>query len=519
MKRGTKSAMTVIIVFTFLYWEPVSFSSGQSEDPPDGNPNFPQFPKDLTLSSIIPHDVDSDFKSKILCTDEHENCGADGQKLAKIECLVEEDKKDEEKCNPDERKLAKVERLFDIFSWQSFLAVNWPVDQDGQIKPSLAALSEKTFLPRWATWRVASSVFQSNGAAPGDWDAPRNSPLPLEADGQCDPKDTATRFLFLVSSSEPLSVLEMEAGRESPVWDQHGQPVYYEALMNVRTFAFIAHPTKPLYNLSKQNEFLARGNNLEFAPGIYWRHRPNKEKTKWTDPEKVGAITLKLAWKILNPTKGDIPDRFFSMKACVPTRLEELKKEPKWIWTPVEVGLVGMHLVHKTISSTPWVWSTFEHVDNVETEREDEQKYAAQGKILKPSFHNPNCKEEDCPTNVPPREKGRGTQITRVRKIPEDTQQLNTQVQQSLVAANSVWQYYELIDTQWPTQPQRESHPDPDRPTRLIQDARPMPKFLANSVMETYSQEKASCMSCHFSASIAGKSHLGDYVRLLERAQ
>ena len=32
---------------------------------------------------------------------------------------------------------------------------------------------------------------------------------------------------------------------------------------------------------------------------------------------------------------------------------------------PVTLGLVGLHIVHKTDSEPQWIWSTFEHVNNV----------------------------------------------------------------------------------------------------------------------------------------------------------
>ena len=90
-------------------------------------------------------------------------------------------------------------------------------------------------------------------------------------------------------------------------------------------------------------------------------------------------------------------------------------------------------------------------------------------------------------------------QVLRVTPIPDDKQQLNTQFQQALRMINSknVWQYYELVDTQWPAEP---------GDTKDL--GNPIPTFLANSVLETFFQGPTvgkvtpknpphGCINCH----------------------
>ena len=48
------------------------------------------------------------------------------------------------------------------------------------------------------------------------------------------------------------------------------------------------------------------------------------------------------------------------------------------VWSAV--GLVGMHVAHKTNTSTPWVWATFEHVDNLVVDKADRRLRLATGK-------------------------------------------------------------------------------------------------------------------------------------------
>jgi hypothetical protein len=50
----------------------------------------------------------------------------------------------------------------------------------------------------------------------------------------------------------------------------------------------------------------------------------------------------------------------------------------------VTVGLVGMHIGHKSKTSPQWIWSTFEQVDNLDVDAVAHPK-------LNPSFVDPNC--------------------------------------------------------------------------------------------------------------------------------
>ncbi|MEF9674272.1 glycoside hydrolase family 31 protein [Pseudomonas sp. PCH446] len=98
----------------------------------------------------------------------------------------------------------------------------------------------------------------------------------------------------------------------------------------------------------------------------------------------------------------------------------------------------------------------------------------------------------------------------------------------------SVWQYYELINTQWPTDPAAPpTTPGPGTLPGSIDNksgGKPTPVYLANSIMETYFQQgnqpvgqeeeggpavtdhvfaTESCMGCHYSAGIASAYTLG----------
>ena len=134
------------------------------------------------------------------------------------------------------------------------------------------------------------------------------------------------------------------------------------------------------------------------------------------------------------------------MQAIVATAENGVQVDKK-----VRVGLIGMHIAHKSKTSPQWIWATFEQVDNLDVDSVSHPK-------LRPSLFNP-----DCPTCVPnqqPSKKTDGewipspkTQAWRAIPIPGDKRTLNAQAQAVLAKIGSPLQYYELIDTQWPTEP------------------------------------------------------------------
>lgn len=400
----------------------------------------------------------------------------------------------------NDAELAMFQRAYDIFSWQSFLAINWPFDQ-GKPLASLTTPGD----PQWTTWKESYEVFLPDGSTPAPWNAPRTLP-PAP---QCcsfptapDLTDKSIRILF--------ETRQVNSGL--PLWDQNGNKIYYEVLLNEPEFNFIVE--NEVYNIDGQiayvNEY-TRAINLPV--GVYGKS-VNGESV-------VGAIELKLAWKIL--AGNDIPSRFFTMDAYV---LDKDKKQ----WLKTKVGLVAMHIAHKTFSAQNWVWSTFEQIDNVEVNAMEVLDYAEKGQTLSASFNNPHC--PICPVNVEPTPDTTGdrkTQVTRVIPIPEATAELNQQVQALLKAQGSVWQYYQLVGTQFPTNqnapPASANQGLPDRLTNKS-GGYPYPVYLVNAVVETYDQEgnqeasdlvqgplndakqmvfgTQSCMGCHSMAGVAG---------------
>ena len=58
-----------------------------------------------------------------------------------------------------------VQRLFDLWSWQAFLAVNWPTGPNGQPASSIKGYG-KSFWPAWQRWHESNQIFLAGGAPP-----------------------------------------------------------------------------------------------------------------------------------------------------------------------------------------------------------------------------------------------------------------------------------------------------------------------------------------------------------------
>lgn len=415
-----------------------------------------------------------------------------------------------------------LQRIFDLFSWQSFIAVNWPVDAQNKPLPKIT----DSGIPRWLTWHESQSVFRPDGSDPAN-ETPR----------KCDNNPGGMRELYVTSSVFSNTVDkdiadEINQAFTSPLYDQNGKEVRYEIFLNDSEYNYIVE--NKLYNLDGQIAY-SQAN-----------HQPLNFPAGDNTTGDQGVIELKLAWKELDPQK-DVPSRFYTQTVLLPKldangepilddrgNFKSCQKQ--------QVGLVGMHISHKTKSSPQWIWATFEHVDNVNAN--DLKK--VDGKPLYALFHDYSAAGQILPVNVPPikRDPKTGkpdakgilkTQVSRPIPIPKAKQQLNQSIQMLMAVSDSPLQYYELIDTQWPTAPYAsdpgyaaiQGGPSPNNLPEAItrkSTGSPAPVYLTNSIMETYLQngnQKAhfqengfpfnnapvfgteSCVACHFSAGIA----------------
>jgi hypothetical protein len=178
---------------------------------------------------------------------------------------------------------------------------------------------------------------------------------------------------------------------------------------------------------------------------------------------------------------------------------------------PVLMGLVGLHIAQKQVGFPEWIWSSFEHVSNVPgtgaRQTGNPARYSFNNGLDTPQSVNGYSYRPD--TLMPPNP--RPVQVSRVNDIPStpagsSTQDIN-RIYQSFLQ-NTVWSNYQLVMTQWPSDPGNFVLVD----SGGIYPANSGAAFpvwgAVNTSMETYFQNRAdaqpaggnSCMSCHYQA-------------------
>ncbi len=410
----------------------------------------------------------------------------------------------------------QVRPYFDYFSWQSFIALNWPAatagtrgtpDQPGNPAVFLKAAGGTPVV--WGAYKDSFDLFGQQQERPSAWDA---SASPVAACRDAAPGQKT--LIFLTKGDTPL--MQTTQAFSAPLVDQRGNYVYYDVRYDEAQYNFI------------------RGADADPASWLYLiKNLAPKEPVQMpasAPPSTLGAIMVKAAWRI--KTDRDNPARYYTTSALV------FNPQTK-ACTPTPVLLVGLHIAHKVAPFTEWVWSTFEQVDNVPPDTAATTATTAQSSSSpssspsaspSPSSPSPSLTPPsggysfnngtDTPKTVggydhkpppPSNQPAVPVQVTRLNPIPAtpsgaSTREVNAFYQQLL--AGTVWQYYQLVITQWPSDPgtsvtmeQGGIYP------RDAGGAFPV-NGAVNTTMETYFQSPNdaagaggnSCMSCHYRA-------------------
>jgi len=94
-----------------------------------------------------------------------------------------------------ERPFYLIQRATNVFSWQAFIGLQWPVSKTKRGQPDPTAPIGAPGPTVWETWREANEVFRPDGKPPLPWEAP--SPIPAKCAG-------ADRVLFRTSKVDDL---------------------------------------------------------------------------------------------------------------------------------------------------------------------------------------------------------------------------------------------------------------------------------------------------------------------------
>lgn len=271
--------------------------------------------------------------------------------------------------------------------------------------------------------------------------------------------------------------------------------------------------------------------------------------------ESEGAMNIKLAWMDMK----DMDTAKFHTEERLVYTAPEANGTGVATCSLVTVGLVGLHVAHKTLEQQNWVWSTFEHNDNAP----DCGAFTSQATNTScpppPStsynFYSSTCQAEGagpCQTcnarpasnqatatcqggfcvDQAPATNGGFSRLCRQVPVTSDgpyasAYAWNSACQRAL--GESVWANYMLISTQWfdwaqsdapsePTEcsdvaatlgsvPQADTHRGDFRPQVPDNGQSSDRPLLANTSMESY--ERSNCMGCHGKAALTNTTYSG----------
>ncbi|MBW8852604.1 MAG: hypothetical protein JF600_17705 [Xanthomonadales bacterium] len=363
----------------------------------------------------------------------------------------------------------------DCAMWQTFIYLNWPAKAGQRGVPDTTAKFGAPGVTVWESFLTADQVFLPNGATPQPWDTSMASAgVPdalqrtvssgamrvLTHTSKVSPAVARLRATLSTNGVTDIPLDEIEQADGNVLYDQQGNPVYYDIALNKTQYDYI---TKyQLYNADQQATF-AKTTNIVLPSG---------------------SIEVKAAWKVLTATEA-ASGRFHMAKGYVPAASGP--------GTVVPIGLVGLHVFASGGADNAGLWATFYQIDNA--------PLAGNTGTQAYSFYNP---ASTTPVNT------KGTNPTQVVQVfPDDPQAtaVNGNAKKIIIAgdAASPWQYYAMIDTQW-----SKTVLDLKTPVPLAVPVSPgkpgdiSTATLINPVLETFMQtQNNSCMGCHSYATTA----------------
>jgi hypothetical protein len=392
----------------------------------------------------------------------------------------------------------ETQTRFDAFSWQSFVALNWPSDGSGN--PVGSSFTDNPDAPRvWEGWTNAAVLFWGDSAS-----APCASTLRSTPGG-------GRKVLWQMAKNG--SVIDPHATFDEAV----GGPLL-DRNLNFAVFEKVVSPDEAQYLRDSSLTTIqgqAAADTVNFPPGFY------ADKRLMTGG-RVGAMEVKAAWRIL--TAEDDSTRYYHQQALIAVPAENSASGQAFCINAT-VGLVGLHIIHKTQDFPAWIWSTFEHEDNAPT---CTGSGTCGDSAIRYSFYNMAC--TNCQVNTPLKDNTfladsqfiwntsppygsryatdslYGSQITRTQPVYVPTDSMNVMWRAKL--GGSVFRHYRLIGSQW-----QATVPGP---TPQISEA---PPILGNSTLESFIPDSSNCIGCHTFATTADSSHkFADFSFLLGMA-
>ena len=356
---------------------------------------------------------------------------------------------------------------FDDFSWRNFIAMVWPAAAGQRGKPDVIKSVGSPGPRVFETFKSPWEVFHADGSPPSsqnfdDYEAATYN--------SCNATAQFGGELVLTSVSKFDDIAQAGFGVQvSPLPDQTGHYVRY-----------LTHYSRPEFTMVYNKRWYLKSQLPAGGTGQPAQAFPS------------GSISVKSAWIDMTPYTTAQRSRFYTTQAAI--------RDPSAPSAPcrhVTVGLVGLHIVAKTPSRPQWIWSTFDHVDNVPP--------PSSGRTFNDGLATTMPPSSPISFPPPPPEPAPHFNIDRLKPIFSSgiVSTVATNAAYQSLLAGTVWANYQLVMTQYPVRNGMDAKPVP-----VNQDGTPPNTFpgpsnpnsgFANPVMETFLQQNVStgCMNCH----------------------
>ncbi len=233
------------------------------------------------------------------------------------------------------------------FGWQSFIALNWPSSDAYRGMPDTTqSIGAKTaagsYIPAvWERWKEQYDIFLPYGKNPGPWDW-------LVTDDK-----TPIKLLRMFSKNDTNKVHDaFDEATGQPLIAQDSEFVRYEVRVDESEYTYFLN--NGYYNADSQINAVKTNSFVGFPKG---GDALSNSMPAWA---QYGATEVKASWRVFKPnTPASVLERYFHRTAIL---IDQYGNRSK----PVEVGLVGLHILRLTPSThATWYWASFEQVDNL----------------------------------------------------------------------------------------------------------------------------------------------------------
>ncbi len=347
-------------------------------------------------------------------------------------------------------------------AWQQFIALNWPVKSNitgNRANPN--SNSDSTFLkvtpsvlPRvvWSTYASKAEVFNFQTGSLPAWST-LGKPV-YQYKTQPTPLNSGDKFDLFNNLDENNEIGEAVVfGGAGLGNNSGGNQVLYEAKINEAEYNYLRK-----YNLQNKTTATNWADSTvkylnQFGGTCLSEEAAAQEVICFpcADGTQQGAIEIKAAWRKLNG--NDDLSRYYVQNVLVYKNDGNTRK-----YTNQAYGLIGLHIIRKTKNYPTFIFTTFNHVDNIKSGIYYNNSIALEGQT--PPFYQYYKKDatgKQIPdTTYDPTHKYIQTgniavkTQNEVHKIPSELDSFNMAVQNRIKteSSNSVWQYYELLGVQ-----------------------------------------------------------------------